>query len=117
MKTVVLILIVCGVIAALTFTLTKTHQTRPNVILISIDTLRADHLSSYGYYRPTPHIDEFANDGIRFENAVSQAPWTTASHMSVFTSLYPTVHRVTHEALSDVQSTIPMTLQQSGYDT
>jgi len=117
MKSAVIILIVCAAVAALTFTLTKTHQTRPNVILISIDTLRADHLSSYGYYRPTPHIDEFANDAVRFENAVSQAPWTTASHMSVFTSLYPTVHRVTHEALSDVQSTIPVTLQQSGYDT
>lgn len=89
----------------------------PNIILISVDTLRADHLSCYGYHRPTPNIDAFAKDGVLFEMAISQAPWTTASHMSVFTSLYPSVHRVTHNALSEVQSTLPQLFQASGYQT
>ena len=53
---------------------------RPNVILIVVDTLRADHLGSYGYPRPTsPHIDSLAEDAIVYEQALSQAPWTTPS--------------------------------------
>ncbi len=61
-----------------------------NVILISIDTLRADHLGVYGYYRNTsPNIDEFAKDAIVFENAFAQAPWTLPSHASMFSGVYP----------------------------
>lgn len=67
----------------------------PNVILISLDTLRADHLGSYGYYRDTsPNIDKLAEEGILFENAYSQAPWTLPSMATVHTSLYPTEHGV-----------------------
>jgi arylsulfatase A-like enzyme len=62
----------------------------PNVILITIDTLRADHLGSYGYGRNTsPEIDKLAREGILFENAYSQAPWTYPSVSSIHTSLYP----------------------------
>jgi len=61
-----------------------------NVVLISIDTLRADHLGCYEYDRNTsPNIDKIANEGILFENHISQAPWTVPSHASMFTSLYP----------------------------
>ncbi len=61
-----------------------------NVILISIDTLRADHLGVYGYYRNTsPNIDEFAKDAIVFENAFAQAPWTLSSHASMLSGVYP----------------------------
>ncbi len=68
---------------------------RLNVILVSIDTLRADRLGSYGYSRPTsPHLDGLAAEGVRFDQAISQAPWTTPSHMSLFTSTYPSVHGV-----------------------
>ena len=50
---------------------------RPDVILVSIDTLRADHLSSYGHERPTsPFIDGLAADGVRFSHARSASPWT-----------------------------------------
>lgn len=64
-----------------------------NVILISIDTLRPDHLSSYGYPKLTsPFIDSLAGEGILFKNAISQAPWTLPSHGSIFTSLYPSSH-------------------------
>lgn len=70
-------------------------QPQPNVILISLDTLRADRLGSYGYERQTsPTLDSLAADGARFTQAMSQSPWTTPSHMSLFTSLYPTAHRV-----------------------
>ena len=68
-------------------------KTMPNVLLILLDTLRADHLSSYGYSRnTTPNIDAVAARGALFENAISQAPWTAASVASLFTSLYPSVH-------------------------
>ena len=65
----------------------------PNVILISIDTLRADHMGSYGYGKPTsPFMDSLAGQGVRFANAHAQASWTLPSHMSIFTSLPPYVH-------------------------
>ena len=68
---------------------------KPNIILFSIDTLRADHLSCYGYSRETsPHIDAFSKDAVLFNNTVSQAPITAPSHMSIFTSLAPPVHGV-----------------------
>jgi len=72
-------------------------QTRPpNVLLVSIDTLRADRLGCYGYTVPTsPVLDRLARDGVRFAQAISQSPWTAPSHLSMFTSLYPTRHGVT----------------------
>ena len=61
-----------------------------NLLLISIDTLRADHLSAYGYARPTsPHIDALAADGHRFEAAYSAIPSTLPSHAALLTSLFP----------------------------
>lgn len=66
-----------------------------SVILISIDTLRSDHLSCYGYRRRTStNIDRLAEDGVIFLNARSQAPWTLPSHASMLTSLYPSSHGV-----------------------
>lgn len=63
---------------------------RPNVVWISLDTLRADHLGTYGYTRPTsPHLDAFAARGLRFDWAISQAPWTRPSHRSMLTGVYP----------------------------
>ncbi len=65
----------------------------PNVLLIVLDTLRPDHLGSYGYDRPTsPGIDAFASRAVVFERAISSAPWTAASMASLFTSLHPSVH-------------------------
>jgi len=72
---------------------TKVACPNCNVILISIDTLRADHLGLYGYKRPTsPQIDALATSGIVFDNAISQAPSTTPSHGSIFTGLIPAKH-------------------------
>ncbi|MBI2122315.1 MAG: sulfatase [Candidatus Sungbacteria bacterium] len=67
-----------------------------NIILIGIDTLRADHLGCYGYKRSTsPAIDELANKGVLFKNCFAQAPATAPSFMSIFTSRYPTYHGIT----------------------
>jgi arylsulfatase A-like enzyme len=64
-----------------------------NVVLISIDTLRADHLGIYGYERNTsPNIDRFFSDGLVFERAYAQAPWTLPSHASMFTGQHPSTH-------------------------
>lgn len=62
-----------------------------DVLLVSLDTLRADRLGCYGYPRETsPHLDAFARQAWRFQVAVSQAPWTRPSHQSLFWGLYPT---------------------------
>ena len=68
---------------------------RRNVVLISIDTLRADRLAAYGAYRPAmPQVDAFARDAVVFANAWSVWPETSGSHMSLFSSRYPSEHGV-----------------------
>ena len=67
----------------------------PNLVLITIDTLRADHLSCYGYEHPTsPTIDALAADGVLFEDAYATAPITAPSHASLLTGRYPLRHGV-----------------------
>jgi arylsulfatase A-like enzyme len=62
----------------------------PNVLLIVLDTVRADHLSLYGYGRPTtPELERLATRGIHFEHARATAPWTLPSHASMFTGRWP----------------------------
>ncbi|MCZ6833744.1 MAG: sulfatase-like hydrolase/transferase [Acidobacteria bacterium] len=68
---------------------------RPSVILISLDTLRADRLGFMGYPRATTtRLDEMAAQGMVFENAISPAPWTLPAHVSLLTSQLPNEHRV-----------------------
>ena len=68
---------------------------RENVVLVSLDTLRADHLRYVGYSRETsPNLDKFASEGTFFTQCISQAPWTTPSHFSIFTSTYPSTHKM-----------------------
>ena len=62
----------------------------PNVLLIVLDTVRADHLSLYGYQRPTsPALERLASRGVRFDQARAAAPWTLASHATMFTGRWP----------------------------
>lgn len=69
-----------------------------NVVLISIDTLRSDHVSSYGYYRKTtPNIDSFFNHSIYFKNTSSASSWTLPSTMSLMTGLLPSHHHLTNK--------------------
>lgn len=75
-------------------------QSRPNILLISIDACRADHLSSYGYGRETtPFIDSLAERGIRFENAFVNTHGTPSSHTTILSSLYQQSHRVSYNKL------------------
>ena len=65
----------------------------PDVFLISLDTTRADHLSTYGYGRDTsPHLTAFATDALLFTEARSPAGWTLPGHASMLTGLYPSQH-------------------------
>lgn len=78
-----------------------------NVVLISVDTLRADRLNCYGYdeYRVSPNMDALAADGVLFETHISPSPWTTPAHMSLVTSLHPSGHGLT-ETFSDTMAGI-----------
>lgn len=92
----------------------------PNVLLIVVDALRADHLSSYGYAaNRTPHIDGLAADGTRFERMFAQAPWTRPSIATVLTGLYPSSHGAIRKAdpLPDRVDTIAEVLAKDGYRT
>jgi arylsulfatase A-like enzyme len=87
----------------------------PNILLVMVDTLRADHLGSYGYGRPTsPRIDALAAEGVVFEQAMSQAPWTAASAASLLTGLYPSSHGLEHGGRFKPSMTgLPFTLQSA----
>jgi choline-sulfatase len=66
---------------------------KPNVLLVVIDCLRADHVGAYGYSRPTtPHLDSLAAEGIRFESAYANGTWTKPSMATLFSGLYPSEH-------------------------
>ena len=67
----------------------------PNVLVIVVDTLRADHVSSYGYSRSTtPNLDRLAQQGVSFENAISTCSWSLPSHVSLLTGRYQFEHGV-----------------------
>jgi len=90
------------------------------VILISIDTLRADHLSAYGYRRiRTPHIDSFAQHGTLFTNIEAQIPFTLPSHTSLFTSTYPFENQIEENAerVPAGAVTLASLLRSQGYKT
>src|SRR5512146_3028691 len=67
----------------------------PNVLVVVVDTLRADHLSTYGYERPTsPRLTQLASQGTLFDNAIAPSSWTLPVHASLLTGLYPDQHHV-----------------------
>lgn len=90
------------------------------VIIIDIDTLRADHLGCYGYKRPTsPNIDAWSREAIRFEWAFAQAPNTPPSQSSILTGLYPSIHgRIRgNQVLRDEVLTLAELMSEQGYAT
>ena len=92
----------------------------PNVLLIVVDTLRRDHLGCYGYERDvSPHIDRLAADSVRYENAYSQAPWTTPSIGALLSSQYPSTLGIRNErsVLSQDLVLLPELLQEYGWST
>ena len=103
------ILLLAGVIWGLRYWAgTRYRCADCNVILISIDTLRADHLGCYGYSRATsPAIDAFAGEAVRFETAIAQGPSTLVSHASMLTGVIPGVHGAFVMRKSPVRRSIP----------
>ncbi len=92
-----------------------------NVILVSLDTLRADELPCYGYHRNTaPNLCAYAQKNILFANAYSHSPYTLSSHFSIFTSLYPSSHHMLaayRDNLNPDILTLPQILKAQGYET
>ena len=94
----------------------------PNVLMITVDTLRADHLSCYGYHlRTSPNIDKLAEEGVRFADANTTIPLTGPSHISLFTSRYPQEHGARINGLAHNEETkllfLPQILRRFGYRT
>lgn len=95
-------------------------EQHPNIILITIDTLRADHLGCYGYKQNTsPNIDQLASKGMIFRNAFATAPITLPSHASILTGLYPAHHGFRDNAFFQTPSIwhLPEALKNAGYKT
>ena len=94
---------------------------RYNVLVITADTLRSDHLGAYGYKNiRTPVIDELARNGVRFETVISPAPLTLPSHASLFTSTFPPYTQVRdngNNKLDESALTLAEILEKRGYDT
>lgn len=94
---------------------------QPNVVFITIDTLRADHLGCYGYKEiHTPNIDALAAHSVRFERAFTPVPVTLPSHTAIFTGTYPTysgMHDFSGNKLSPKQPTLASVLKEQGYGT
>ncbi len=92
---------------------------KPNVILITLDTTRADHLACYGYPDvKTPNLDSLASRGVLFEQAATTSPLTLPAHCSMLTGMYPTYHGVRingNTALNEEQTTIAEVLSAQGY--
>jgi arylsulfatase A-like enzyme/Flp pilus assembly protein TadD len=93
----------------------------PNVVLITIDTVRADHLGCYGYKLiETPHLDSLAASGARFANAFTPVPITLPAHSVILTGTYPMrtgMHDFSGNRLTGTQPTLATVLHQNGYST
>src|SRR5262245_41619225 len=94
--------------------------TRPNVLLVIISGLRADHVSSYGYRRvTTPAVDSLATTGVLYQNALTASPWGPAAQASIETGLFQAEHGLTFERpiLGESFQTLAEKLKESGYET
>jgi choline-sulfatase len=113
------LLLVAGGVAW--FALRSVRSRPPNVVLITLDTTRADHIGAYGYARArTPTLDGLAREGVLFERALSAAPITLPAHASLLTGAYPFVHGVRNNgnfALGEGVPTLATALHDRGYRT
>ncbi|MCH8242015.1 MAG: sulfatase [Planctomycetes bacterium] len=93
---------------------------KPNIILITLESIRTDHVGHFGYDRDTtPAFDELSRQGITFTQANAVTSWTLPSHASMFTGLYPSAHQVVtiRDRLDDDYTTAAELLRDSGYQT
>jgi choline-sulfatase len=99
----------------------RTPPVRPNILLVTLDTTRADRIGAYGYgAAQTPRLDGLARRGVLFERALSAAPITLPAHTSLMTGAYPFTHGVRNNgtfSLGDTVPTLATTLQAAGYRT
>lgn len=110
----------CFLMLAFVFLAGCAREKAPNVVLITLDTLRADFLGCYGSgWVETPNLDALAATGVRFENATCQIPATLTSHTCILTSLYPRTSGVRFGSLlvPDEVTTLPEILKDRGYQT
>jgi arylsulfatase A-like enzyme/uncharacterized membrane protein YbhN (UPF0104 family) len=101
-------------------TATADPSGRPNVVLVMVDTLRADHLSLYGYGRETtPQFEALAQESVVFRNAFAQASWTRPSVATILTGRYPSSHQAVTkpDGLPDEVETLAEVLRAEGYRT
>lgn len=123
MKKIVLIILTAAVVLSLVLFLPacKSNEKEFNIILISIDTLRADHLGCYRYPHPTsPAIDAFAKDAVLFRQCIAQCTSTLASHASIMTSLIVSHHSAYFtrtQPLPDQVKTMAEFLKEKNYRT
>jgi len=104
----------------LLFTSCSKQKVKPNILLVTIDTLRRDHLGIYGYPRETsPFIDHLAKNGIMFKHVITPIALTAGSHASILTSLHPLTHQCIKNGgpLPAKVQTIAEVLQKNGYYT
>lgn len=114
------ILLASAVVVFAAYACAPDRPPKPNVVLIVVDTLRADHLGVYGYDKPTsPRLDALAREGVRFANARATSSWTLPSVASMLTSVYPAAHgaEVNTAALSPDVVTMPEAFRDAGYLT
>ncbi|MFH1276797.1 MAG: sulfatase [Candidatus Eisenbacteria bacterium] len=93
---------------------------RPNVFLVTVESLRADHVGAYGYApETTPNLDRLAREGTLFRDAHAVTSWTLSSHATLFTGLYPSAHRVIEprHRLADSYVTLAELFRDAGYET
>lgn len=111
---------------------------RPNILLLSLDTTRRDHLGCYGYTRPTsPHLDRLAADSVVYTNGYAVSSWTMPTHASMFTGKMPSAHGATYDPdgplklsdgignfdqyrarpIAENETTLAMILSEAGYAT
>ncbi len=96
------------------------NAVQPDVLLVSIDSLRADHLGCYGYLRDTsPRLDRLADEGVRFDTVVSTTSWTLPAHAALFTGLFDPAHGTTDidRRLADGYDTLAERFRAAGWTT
>jgi choline-sulfatase len=114
------LLIAVMIVGSLSLFAYSSMLNRPDVVLITIDALRADHLGCYGYKRNTsPNIDRLAKTGALFTEAITQAPYTAASIAAIFTASLPREHGISdvYERLDEKNITLAEILRNKGYTT
>jgi choline-sulfatase len=108
------VLVVSGSVAG-------TQEGRPSLLLITLDTVRADHIGAYGYTRgSTPVLDELAREGVRFADASTQAPLTGPAHAAILTGCYPARLGIRDNASTPIPAAAPSlagSLRAAGYET